>query len=103
MSKAKKEAKEKKSGVEASKARKAVKAPAKRPAARKPTGAAKPKPSPKPKAGASSKVVFTSEEVQLRAYFIAERRRNMGWPGDEAGDWLEAERQLKAEAARRKG
>jgi Protein of unknown function (DUF2934) len=33
----------------------------------------------------------------LRAYFISEKRRNEGLPGDDQQDWLEAERQLKAE------
>ena len=45
---------------------------------------------------------ISSEDIALRAYFIAERRQKMGWPGDSAGDWVEAERQLKAEAARKK-
>jgi len=43
-------------------------------------------------------VAPTVEEVALRAYFIAERRQNMGWPGDETSDWVEAELQLKREA-----
>lgn len=43
---------------------------------------------------------FTTEEISLRAYFIAERRQAMGWPGDSTSDWVEAERQLKTEAAR---
>ncbi len=40
----------------------------------------------------------TSDEIRLRAYFIAERREKMGWPGNSEGDWVEAERQLLAEA-----
>lgn len=36
----------------------------------------------------------TTEEVALRAYYIAERRRHLGLPGDPESDWLEAERQL---------
>ncbi len=39
---------------------------------------------------------FTTDDVALRAYFIAEKRRQNGLPGDEAQDWLEAERQLLA-------
>jgi hypothetical protein len=39
----------------------------------------------------------TYEQVQLRAYFISERRRKLGLPGDESHDWLTAERELKAE------
>lgn len=38
----------------------------------------------------------TSEEIAMRAYFIAERRRNHGIPGDPQSDWLEAERQLRS-------
>jgi len=41
------------------------------------------------------------EEIELRAYFISERRQTMGWPGDESTDWIEAESQLLAEARRR--
>lgn len=47
-------------------------------------------------------LVFSSEEIALRAYFIAERREKMGWPGDSTGDWVEAERQLLAEAKKKK-
>jgi len=64
---------------------------------------------PKPKAGKkvakpetkAAKVTFTTEDISLRAYFIAERRQAMGWPGNETSDWTEAERQLKAEAAKK--
>jgi Protein of unknown function (DUF2934) len=37
------------------------------------------------------------EEVQLRAYFIGERRKSLGFPGDETSDWVQAETELKAE------
>jgi hypothetical protein len=47
-------------------------------------------------------VVIAIEDISLRAYFIAERRQAMGWPGDSTSDWVEAERQLKAEAKRSK-
>ena len=64
---------------------------------------------PKPKAkktkaapGKTAAVEISSEDIALRAYFIAERRAKMGWHGDSTGDWVEAERQLKAEAARKK-
>jgi hypothetical protein len=40
----------------------------------------------------------TSEQIQRRAYFIAERRKSSGVGGDEAGDWAQAERELRAEA-----
>ena len=58
---------------------------------------------PKPaKAGPpKAAVTFTTEELSLRAYFIAERRQAMGWPGDTTSDWVEAEKQLKAEALKK--
>jgi hypothetical protein len=37
------------------------------------------------------------EQVQLRAYFIGERRKNLGMPGSETSDWVQAELELKAE------
>jgi hypothetical protein len=39
----------------------------------------------------------TFEQVRLRAYFISEQRRNAGIDGDEHGDWLRAERELREE------
>ena len=36
----------------------------------------------------------TAEQVALRAYFIAERRRTLGMQGDETSDWIAAEREL---------
>src|SRR5258707_788473 len=39
----------------------------------------------------------TFEQVQLRAYFISERRRKLGLPGDDRHDWLTAERELLGE------
>ena len=60
----------------------------------------------KPKAVAIKKTSGTAaisgEAIAVRAYFIAERRHKMDWHGDSTGDWVEAERQLKAEAARKK-
>jgi hypothetical protein len=41
--------------------------------------------------------IATSEQIQLRAYLIAERRKNSGIGGDEKGDWAQAERELRAE------
>jgi DUF2934 family protein len=38
-----------------------------------------------------------NERVALRAYFISERRRNLGMPGDETSDWVQAERELLEE------
>lgn len=45
--------------------------------------------------------VIPLEDIQLRAYFISERRETMGWPGNSSTDWIEAEAQLVAEAKRR--
>jgi hypothetical protein len=39
----------------------------------------------------------SDDEIRLRAYFIAERRVQMGIAGSEHEDWLEARRQLDAE------
>jgi hypothetical protein len=36
----------------------------------------------------------TDEEIRIRAYFISERRRRFGLPGDANSDWIEAKRQL---------
>ncbi len=48
-------------------------------------------------------VVFdpTEEQIQTRAYFIAERRRRFDLPGDANSDWLEAKRQLLSEISPR--
>ena len=46
-------------------------------------------------------ITITIEDISLRAYFIAERRKSMGWLGDETSDWVEAERQLVNEAAKK--
>jgi hypothetical protein len=43
-------------------------------------------------------VSVSDDEIRLRAYFIAERRMREGLPGDSGHDWLEARRQLVAEA-----
>ncbi|MFY8216927.1 MAG: DUF2934 domain-containing protein [Chthoniobacterales bacterium] len=40
---------------------------------------------------------MTTEEISLRAYYIAERRTAMGWPGDSSSDWVEAEAQIRRE------
>ncbi len=39
----------------------------------------------------------TIDQIQMRAYFISERRRRFDLPGDANSDWLEAKRQLLAE------
>lgn len=71
-----------------------AKAPAKKTAVKK-TAA------PKPLKEVAPQIMITTEEISLRAYFIAERRQAMGWPGDSTTDWVEAERQLRTEAARK--
>ncbi len=81
------------------KIKKEVKTAAKSLAAAGKTAVAKPKP-PKPAKKKAAKVL-TIEDVALRAYFIAERRQATGGHGDEHGDWVEAERQLRAEAAKK--
>ena len=42
--------------------------------------------------------VPSAEDISVRAYFIGEHRRALFLHGDSESDWLEAERQLKAEA-----
>jgi Protein of unknown function (DUF2934) len=37
------------------------------------------------------------EQIQVRAYFISERRRKLGIPGDEHQDWIAAEQELRSE------
>ena len=70
------------------------------PAAAKKAAAPKPpaKAAAAPKPAAKKAATFTTDDVALRAYFIAEKRRHLGQPGSEHGDWLEAERQLLAES-----
>jgi hypothetical protein len=46
---------------------------------------------------AAPPVAISNEAIAERAYYIAERRRSMGWPGDSESDWIEAEAQLRAE------
>ena len=51
------------------------------------------------KAGSASKAKSSKpshEEIRMQAYFLAERRRKLGLPGDAESDWIEAERQLLA-------
>jgi hypothetical protein len=59
-------------------------------------------PMPRSTGGAKKKdavaVEFSTHDIALRAYYIAERRTKLGLPGDEMGDWVEAERQLSTEA-----
>ncbi len=56
------------------------------------------------KPAAPSKKTMTTQIPQaviaLRAYFIAEARMSTGQSGDSLSDWIEAERQLLAEAGK---
>jgi hypothetical protein len=79
-------------------------------AGKKPTGSASKKSAPrkgtaarktavdKQPTGDPSPAVPSDDEIRLRAYFIAESRSRLARPGDAAADWLEAKRQLCAEA-----
>ena len=53
--------------------------------------------STKPSPSKAPTIVVTTEEISLRAYFIAERREAMGWPGNSDTDWIEAEKQVRTE------
>lgn len=52
---------------------------------------------PRKKTGTALPVPPTAEQIQLRAYFISERRHRLGLFGDASSDWIEALRQLEAE------
>jgi len=81
-------------------------APGKAPRARKAAGktAAKKKSSGPKKHGGKRKAATlhisepSDTEISLRAYFIAERRLQLALQGDPANDWIEARKQLLAEA-----
>ena len=55
-----------------------------------------------PKKAAPETPAYTRDDVALRAYFISEKRRANGLPGDEHQDWLEAERRIAEESAKKK-
>jgi hypothetical protein len=40
----------------------------------------------------------TVEQIQLRAYFIGQKRVSLGIAGDSTSDWVQAEWELKEEA-----
>jgi hypothetical protein len=67
---------------------------------KKPRKSSKAKPAANTKKLSRPKAIVhqpTHEQVQLRAYFISERRLKLGLPGDESHDWLTAEKELRAE------
>ena len=51
---------------------------------------------------AQAKHAVPHGDIRIRAYYIAERRVKLGWPGDSHSDWIEAERQIRAEIPRPK-
>jgi hypothetical protein len=75
----------------------AIITPAAKAAAPKSGAAAAAKSTKKPAEKAAP--AYTQADISLRAYFIAEKRMAAGLPGDSHQDWLDAERQLMAEAA----
>lgn len=79
---------------------------AKKPAARKPAAARERASAATParimtrRTGGRTEVIgligsVTNEEIALRAYYLAERRRQLGVTGDSQSDWLQAERELR--------
>jgi len=84
------------------KAKPAAKAPAK-PAAKPAVKATRKAPEAVAVAEAATVTTVTApaeiptEIIALRAYYISEARQAAGLPGDSTTDWLEAERQIRAE------
>ena len=68
---------------------------------RKTTAETRPRQSAARKKAAPSQVAVSDDDIRLRAYFLAEERIRKGIQGDSAHDWLDARRQLLAEAAGR--
>jgi hypothetical protein len=82
------------------KAAKKKSAPRKPAAARSRASAATPARVMTRRTGGTSEVIgligsITSGDIALKAYYLAERRRQLGLPGDPESDWLEAERLLR--------
>lgn len=77
--------------------RKVAKKSTARKSAAKKSASTKARRKPAESAGSTERRQPTDDEIRLRAYFIAERRVQMGIPGSESDDWLEARRQLEAE------
>jgi lipoprotein-anchoring transpeptidase ErfK/SrfK len=80
----------------------AAKAAVKAPAIKRKTVTTKIPPAKKSSPIVAEEPNISSDQIALRAYYIAERRRSMGWGGDDHSDWIEAESQLKAEAKRKR-
>lgn len=79
---------------------KAAKKPA-TPKTEKPKAASRLRVKAVPVTKTGSAVIITEADIALRAYYIAEKRHKLGIPGDAASDWVEAERQLTAEAEKK--
>jgi hypothetical protein len=62
------------------------------------TAAQRKKPSAKGGEKIEARPEPSSDEIRQRAYFISERRAQLSLPADASADWLEARRQLFAEA-----
>ncbi len=70
-------------------------------AQRKTTPGDKPRKTLAKKKPAPAQSAVSDDDIRLRAYFLAEERARKGVAGDSAHDWMEARRQLLAEAAGR--
>lgn len=92
--------------VAAKKTAKKAAGSAKKPASRQPAAARNRAASATPtrvvtrRIGGKSEVIgligsVTNEEIALKAYYLGERRRSLGLPGDAQSDWLQAERELR--------
>lgn len=55
------------------------------------------KAAPKKKPAKKKPAPYSTEDIALRAYFISEKRHQRGLHGDSHSDWIQAERQLRAE------
>jgi len=75
--------------------------PRARSTSKKKKSSAKSAPAPRKKSAVSTRAEPTDEEIQLRAYFISERRHRLDLVGDASSDWSEARRQLLSELGQR--
>jgi hypothetical protein len=73
-----------------------AKTAAKKPAAKKPVAKGPVKKAAK-KPAVKKAPAISADDISLRAYYISEHRHKHGIHGDSHSDWVEAERQLKAE------
>jgi hypothetical protein len=85
---------EKKAAITAPKRRVVTKA---KPVARITQDEPAPKPAKTVKVKAAKLPSPSSDDIALRAYFIAEKRQKDGLPGDSLSDWVQAEAELISE------